>query len=506
MKIKKVCVIGAGISGLVTAKTFIEEGYDVTVYEKLGAIGGVWEKSRRYPDIITQTPGRIYAYPDYPLPDCYPEWPTGEQVNAYLESYANHFDLLKHIKFNTKVIAVNAIDNNGQFGWKVTTCTLEENTTIKHFDFVAICNGVNHIPNIPLVPGIDVFKKSGGTVLHTTQVNSTTQLQGKNVLVVGIGKSACDIAMLAAEHARDCNLVYRKPDWKIPRFFFGFINFKFLLFTRFAEAMSPKRKPNALQKWLHSKGKSLVNAFWRLNEAILRYSFKLDACGMIPEKPLVESLIASISIAPKNFYKYIRNRKIRTYQTSVTQFVEDGVELASGEKLKIDVVVFGTGFQQALPFLEEKYRCQCLDNEGYFHLYRNLIHPNIPNLGFVGYNAGLSANLTSDIGARWLVEVVKGNINLPTTEQIITEMERDLEWRKSQGYAAYGGTCLFTSTFHYLDTLLHDMGLSARQTGSITAIMQPLNTSFYKNLRAELQSLQHSDVKINMILKEGIYI
>ncbi|GJD20511.1 hypothetical protein RIVM261_054670 [Rivularia sp. IAM M-261] len=90
-------MIGAGISGLVTAKTFIEEGYEVQVYEKLGAIGGVWEKSRRYPGVTTQTPGKIYTYPDYPLPDSYPEWPTGEQVNAYLESYANHFGVLERI-------------------------------------------------------------------------------------------------------------------------------------------------------------------------------------------------------------------------------------------------------------------------------------------------------------------------------------------------------------------------------------------------------------------------
>ncbi|BAZ17401.1 dimethylaniline monooxygenase [Calothrix sp. NIES-4071] len=494
MAIQRVCVIGAGISGLATAKTFIEAGYEVLVYEKQSALGGVWEKSRRYPGIITQTPGQMYSFPDYPLPDSYPEWPSGEQVNAYLESYANHFGVSEKIQFSTKVIALTAIENGHQ-GWEVTTRTLDGSTITSYFDFVVICNGVNHIPNIPEIPGINEFKLKGGTVLHTTEVESTAQLKGKDVVVVGFGKSACDIVMLAVQHASSCHIVFRKPDWKIPRFFFGFVNFKLLMMTRFTEAMTPKYNPNKLEKWLHSNGKRLVNGFWRLQETIMRYTFGLDTCGLVPSEPLIKSVIASINIAPKNFYKYIRNQKIVTHQTSITRFVEDGVELASGEKLNASIVVFGTGFKQAIPFLEEKYRHHILDLDGYFHLYRNLIHPKVPNLAFVGYNAGLSATLTSDLGALWLVQLLKGNINKPTNNKMVAEMEADLEWRKKNGYAGYGGTCFFSSTFHYLDNLMRDMGLPPRQTGSIAAVMQPLNTQAYSNVRTQLESLYGSKVQ-----------
>lgn len=254
MAIQRVCVIGAGISGLATAKIFIEAGYEVLVYEKQDALGGVWEKSRRYPGIITQTPGTMYSFPDYPLPKSYPEWPSGEQVGAYLESYANHFGVSERIQFNTEVIGLNAIED-GYKGWTLTSRTSNGNTATSYFDFVVICNGVNHIPNIPTIPGIDTFKLNNGTVLHTTQVESTAQLKGKDVVVVGFGKSACDIAMLAVEHASSCHMIFRKPDWKIPRFFFGLINFKLLMMTRFTEAMTPKHKPTKIEKWLHSKGK-----------------------------------------------------------------------------------------------------------------------------------------------------------------------------------------------------------------------------------------------------------
>ncbi|BAZ36823.1 dimethylaniline monooxygenase (plasmid) [Calothrix sp. NIES-4101] len=495
MVVQRVCVIGAGVSGLVTAKTFTEEGYEVLVYEKQDALGGVWKKSRRYPNVRTQTPGRMYSYPDYPLPDSYPEWPSGEQVNAYLESYANHFKLLSKIQYGTEVITLKAIEN-GHKGWQVTTRKCDK-TTIETscFDFVVICNGVNHIPYLPEIPGIDKFKLNGGTVLHSTEFNSTTQLEGKNVVVVGFGKSACDIAMLAVEHALSCHIVFRQPDWKVPRFFCGLINSKKLFLTRCAESMTPKYKPNLIERWLHSHGESLVNGFWKLQEFIIRYTFGLDACGLVPKKPLIKSIVAKINFAPKNFYKYIRNNKIIPHQTSITKFVEDGIELASGEKLNPHLVIFGTGFKQAIPFLEEKYRQLCLDNEGYFHLYRNLIHPQIPNLAFVGYNAGLSATLTSDIGALWLVQFLKGNIKKPGTHQMLAEMEADLEWRKQNGYAGYGGTCFFSSTFHYLDTLMSDMGLPTRQTGSLAAIMKPLDSQAYSNAREELKKLYGSKIE-----------
>ncbi len=61
----------------------------------------------------------------------------------------------------------------------------------------------------------------------------------------------------------------------------------------------------------------------------------------------LQSVNATISIAPANFYKYVRLGKIRAYKTSIAQFIADGVELKSGDRIKADVVVFGTGFRIA---------------------------------------------------------------------------------------------------------------------------------------------------------------
>src|SRR5215471_7563409 len=101
--IKKVGIIGAGVSGLVTAKTCLEYGYSVRVFEKDLELGGVWAGSRRYPGVTTQNTKDTYYFSDYPMPKHFPEWPSGEQVQSYLFDYAKHFGILPYIDFGSEV-------------------------------------------------------------------------------------------------------------------------------------------------------------------------------------------------------------------------------------------------------------------------------------------------------------------------------------------------------------------------------------------------------------------
>src|SRR5262245_38915326 len=101
--IKTVGIIGAGFAGLSTAKVLKKFGFEVTVFEKAGDVGGVWSASRRYPGLTTQNPRTTYALSDFPMPDSYPEWPSGEQVQAYLESYAARFGFAQNILLDTEV-------------------------------------------------------------------------------------------------------------------------------------------------------------------------------------------------------------------------------------------------------------------------------------------------------------------------------------------------------------------------------------------------------------------
>src|ERR1700726_2306878 len=107
VKQKNVCIIGAGVSGVVAAKTFGARGHKVTILERSGDLGGVGGPARSYPEVQTQSPKDLYRYTDKAMPASYPEWPKGPQVYAYLAEYARDHGLDRLIRFNTAVQQMN---------------------------------------------------------------------------------------------------------------------------------------------------------------------------------------------------------------------------------------------------------------------------------------------------------------------------------------------------------------------------------------------------------------
>ncbi len=506
MNIKKVCVIGAGISGLVAAKTFLEDGFEVTVFEKKPSLGGVWEKSRAYPDVKTQNSRHTYCFTDYPMPEDYPEWPNGEQVRRYLQSYADNFGVSERISFQTEVTDISR--KTGEKAVWVVSLKKDGKQEKHEFDFVLVCNGLLYNPKIPAFPGKEEFIAAGGKVLHSSECNDAALIKDKQVVVVGFGKSACDIATFAANNAKDSTLLFRRAFWKIPKFFFNKIHFEDILMTRFSELWLPYRKRKGVEKILHTVGKPLVWGFWRLNELILRKQFNLDACKMLPTDLMNVNLSCNVNLAVDNFYESVKSGKIKAKQASIARYVSDGIELDSGEKLQANVVVFGTGFRQEIPFLSEKYRRLVKDEQGCFHLYRNLINPGVPNMGFVGYSSSFFCQLTSEVGAWWLAEYAKGNLDLPTSSQMHAEIEEHLSWDKATLAPAIApGTCVNRFSFHYLEDLIEDMGFNIFGEGAkpLQGMMERIKPSAYQKIRQQLRGNNSLSVE-NDSIKEVVKV
>jgi dimethylaniline monooxygenase (N-oxide forming) len=486
---KHIGIIGAGISGLATAKAFIEKGYRVTVLEKAGDIGGVWEKSRSYLGVATQTTRDEYAFSDYPMPQHYPLWPSGAQVQDYLKSYAVAFHVLPHIWFNVQVDQLQY----AQSVWQVQLTDLQTKETQQlQFDFVAVCTGTFHKPYLPEVPGSKSFIEAGGQILHSSQVKDEAVLTGKNVAVVGFAKSATDIATQAADLGKSCTLVFRKAQWKVPRYFGNKVNMRYLLFSRLSEAFFNAPRKSIAQKILHTVGRPLVWAQWRGLEMLLKTQFKLKACGMVPAHRIEDQISCSLGVAPEGFYEKVKSGAIDAQQTTIARMEGKTVVLNNGHTITPDLVVFGTGFTQELPFLEKSYRDLVIGNGGLYRLFRNIVHPLVPQLGFVGFNSSLFTTLTSEVAANWLVAYAERKLQLPAAREINADMEYMDQWRWQGRPIAreFGGTCIAPFNFMHLDMLMKDMGLPTRVSRSPMEYLKPINPRDYHFLLREYKKKQ----------------
>lgn len=478
---KHVGIIGAGISGLTTAKTFLEKGYRVTVLEKAADLGGVWEKSRSYLGVATQTTRDEYAFSDFPMPASYPLWPSGEQVQAYLRNYAVSKHVWQHIWFNTRVDRLQY----RQSRWEAWITDLKHQTTHElPFDFVVVCTGTFHQPYIPAFEGIDSFIQAGGQLLHSSAVKTNDLLRDKAVTVVGFAKSATDIATLSAGLASSTNLLYRKAQWKIPRYFGNKINMRFLLFSRLSEAFFNAPRKSIGQRLLHTVGKPMVWAQWRGLEALLKWQFKLKACGMVPAHRIEDQISCSLGVAPEGFYDLVHQQKIKAQQTEIARIDGKQLVLTNGQTIHTDVLVCGTGFTQELPFLDDSYRKLIVGDNKRYHLFRNIVHPQVPQLGFVGFNSSLFTTLTSEVAANWLLRYMENKLQLPTAAAMQEDMAYMDLWRtQSRPIAAeFGGTCIAPFNYMHLDQLMTDMGLRVKTGRGPAAYLKPINPADYHQL------------------------
>jgi dimethylaniline monooxygenase (N-oxide forming) len=341
---KQVCVIGAGVSGLAAAKAFAAHGHKVTIIEKSGDLGGVWDPARSYPDVQTQSPKDLYRYTDQAMPDTYPEWPKGPQVHAYLSDYARGHGLDRPMRLKTSVVAMNR-RTDGKPGWTLELETPNGKAS-EDFDFVAICTGQFSEPQALSLPGEDAFKAQGGQILHSSSYNDASLAKGRKVVVLGGAKSATDIAVNAVDSgASEVTIVYREPVWRIPYFIGGLVNFKRILYIRAQEQMFASWGIGAPARLAHLIAKPFVWANWRGLESLLKAQFKLGKCKMVPETRIEDGVNCSVPIATPGFFPMVADGRIKAIRGSFDHYEADTIVMSNGERVKADIAVLAIRLQ-----------------------------------------------------------------------------------------------------------------------------------------------------------------
>lgn len=459
----KVAIIGAGFAGLTTARHLRDFGHDVTVFEKVNDVGGVWSRTRLYPGVSTQNGKDTYHLSDFPMPPDYPEWPSGQQVQAYLESYARSFGLMPLIRLSTPVTrAAQGADGR----WSLTFAPEGGAEQSEDFDFLTICNGIFSAPATPDFAGADAFRAAGGTICHSSEFLDLEAARGRHVVVVGYGKSSCDVAVGLSGVAAGMTVVARELIWKMPKKLAGVLNYKYLFLTRMGEGLFPYIERRGFERFLHGAGRPLRNAMLGTVQAIITRQLDLKRLGALPRGPFERIARSTVSLVTDGFFDQVAQGRIALKRdTAIDRLtVEAGRRLAvlgTGERIPADIVICGTGWRQEVPFLDPAIQARILDERGNFRLYRCILPTGVRNLAFNGYNSSFFSPLSAEMGALWIAALLGGALSLPPERAQREATDRRLRWMEERTEGRHArGTNIIPFSMHQIDELLADMGLS----------------------------------------------
>lgn len=395
----KVCIIGAGCSGLVAAKILHQRGIPFDCFERGSGIGGLWRYnndsglSAAYASLHINTSRQKMQYADFPMPKHYPDFPHHSQIIDYFESYVNHFGFRDKITFRT---TVEKVVPNPADGYDVTTTTAGTTQT-RHYAAVMVANGHHWCPRYPNFPGTFT-----GQALHSHDYKVPDNMRDRRVLIVGIGNSGCDIACEVSRLAKKTFLSARRGAHIIPKYIFG------KPLDRICPSWMWRHLPLGMMQTIFSIALRMARGQLR------RFYLPKPDHKILEEHPTISSDLLNL----------IGHGKIHV-KPAIARLAGDKVEFTDGSSERIDVVIFATGYQISFPFLDSNI-INTRDNE--VNLYRLVVHPDHPGLYFIGLIQPWGAIMPlSELQSEWVADLLEGKTSLPVRDRMRREIEKDRE-------------------------------------------------------------------------------
>lgn len=399
---QRVCIIGAGSSGITAAKALVDASIDFDCFERGSHVGGNWVYkndnglSACYESLHINTTTQIMAYHDYPMPTSLPAYPNHYQIKRYFDDYVDHFGLRQRITFNTSVTHAQRLQDKR---WRIRL----DNGEQRDYDKLIVANGHHWDPRWPEPAFAGSFD---GAQIHSHSYcnpSDPVDMQGKRVLIVGMGNSAMDIACELSRIgvARKVFLSARRGVWIMPKFVAG----------RAIAGNTPPFMPWWLQSILFMPILKLV--------AGAPQDFGLP-------KPNHIFLRAHPTIS-QDIYGRIGSGDV-TPRPDIRKLLGDRVEFADGSTDAIDVIIYCTGYKISFPFFDTA-TLSAPNND--IRLWNHMVKPDIDNLYFVGLFQPIGAVMPmAERQSKLIAAHIDGRLQFPTPTQMQAEIDHD--WNSMQ--------------------------------------------------------------------------
>uniref|UniRef100_A0A803JRM1 Flavin-containing monooxygenase n=1 Tax=Xenopus tropicalis TaxID=8364 RepID=A0A803JRM1_XENTR len=475
--VKKICVVGAGSSGLAAIKCCLDEDLEPTCFERYHDIGGLWRfkedledgRASIYKSVIINTSKEMMCFSDYPIPDDFPNYMHNSKIMDYFRMYAENFNLLKYIRFKTTVCSIKKCPDFAKSGqWEIVTeCDGKQDMGI--YDGVLLCSGHHTFPHLPLesFPGIKKFK---GQYFHSREYKYPHLFQDKRIIVIGIGNSGGDLAVELSSVAKQVYLSTRRGAWIINRVHDEGFPLDVVLFSRFKNIIKEYMTTDMLNSWAEKRLNARFNHenfglkpkhsdhllykghLLQLQTHVLEHPSLCVGSGCVlhlawdwypraqgttvpnfhfgPQR--LEAIPKSARKGAKILSQHptinddLPNRIISgkvIMKANVKEFTETNAIFEDGTIEKnIDVVFFATGYSFSFPFFEDSV-LKTENNK--IPLYKFVFPPYLekPTVACIGLIQPLGAIMpVSEQQCRWAVRVFKGLCTLPSQQDMLADI------------------------------------------------------------------------------------
>ncbi|HEY6934168.1 MAG TPA: NAD(P)-binding domain-containing protein [Marmoricola sp.] len=390
----RVCVIGAGSSGITACQVLQSRGVDFDCFEVGSEVGGNWrydndnQMSSAYQSLHINTSRQLMEYAAYPMPADLPDYPSHWQIAQYFDDFVDHFGFRDRIRFRTEVVRVRPAGEQ----WEVTVRPVDggEPESLR-YDHVIVANGHHWDPRWPepAFPGAEDFP---GVQMHAHHYRTPDPLVGRRVLVLGIGNSAVDIAVESSRVARSTDLAMRRSAHIVPKYMFGVPTDHL---TESPLARGPFRVQQLGMALLLrlTQGKQSSYGLPRPDHRVL------EAHPTVSQELLNRLGHGDITVRP-----------------NIDRFEAAKVFFTDGSAGEYDVVVYCTGYKVSFPFLDPAL-LHVEDN--HVDLYRRVVPPDHPGLWFLGLIQPIGAIMPlAEAQAEWIADLVTGVGALPPAEEM----------------------------------------------------------------------------------------
>ncbi|KAM6569563.1 hypothetical protein CsatB_017548 [Cannabis sativa] len=387
---KRVCVVGAGPSGLVAARELRREGHSTVVIEQNHDVGGQWlydpnvdgvdpmgkditdgfleVHSSMYSSLRIMSPREIMGYTDFPFSTKKGRdsrrFPGHTEVYLYLRDFCEWFGLRDMIRFNTRVEYVGMLgnyDQNGVVGkdhsikwvvrskenWQKNNNNINNVLVEEIFDAVIVASGHYSFPKFPSIKGMDSWKRKQ---MHSHFYRVPDPFRNEVVVIVGSSLSGQDLSMELVEVAKEVYLSSRSMD------------------------------------------------------------------------------------ITEGFSKVIAKHQNLHLRQQIESIEEDGkVLFVDGSWAIADTIIYCTGYSYTFPFLDTKGIVN-LDDERVGPLFEHTFPPSLaPSLSFIGIPKKIIGFPFFESQAKWIAQLLSGKRRLPSWDDMMQSIEEFYRSRELAG-------------------------------------------------------------------------